>query len=550
MPEKLRCVVYTRKSSEEGLDQSFNSLDAQREACEAYIKSQSHEGWILNAPAYADGGFSGGTMARPSFQRLLADIRETMVDIVVVYKVDRLTRSLSDFARMVEIFDTHQTSFVSVTQQFNTTSSMGRLTLNVLLSFAQFEREVTGERIRDKISASRRRGLWTGGTTPLGYRAANRVLVPHDPDAKLIRTIYRRFLILGNTNALSRELRARDCKRDIQITERGKKLGGGYLGRGTLDHILRNKIYCGFVTHNGVALPGQHQPIVSRQQWDLVQSKITQRLAEQKQVNAVKNPNILRGRIWDELGNLMQPRHARNGNGQRYRYYVGQTSSKETATSVLRVPAKMIEELVEREIIKRFSSWHTRKWRSASHFEKINILRGAVLRVVVGRREVGITVMPDVAMDRSDCLVRNATCSDKKPVFIPVAVKIVPWGGTKNIVSLDGKLPNQTSPSIEIVRLILRVLHRLDRLRRREVDTVEVISNPVYAGREEIDKYLTLAFLSPRIVTALLDRDSPFQGTLSELVKISKIIGWADQERAIFAGKSQCYPQPADSPRR
>jgi site-specific DNA recombinase len=269
-----RCAIYTRKSSEEGLEQDFNSLHAQREACEAFIKSQHGEGWRLIKTAYDDGGFSGGTMERPALQRLLADIRERLIDVVVVYKVDRLTRSLADFAKMVELFDAQAVSFVAVTQQFNTTTSMGRLTLNVLLSFAQFEREVTGERIRDKIAASKRKGMWMGGTTPLGYDVDDRRLVINSAEAETVRHIYQRYLELQSVRLLRDELDRRGIVSKIRISKSGNRTGGKVFSRGALYELLSNPIYIGEIRHRKERHPGQHEPIVYRELWERVQRQL------------------------------------------------------------------------------------------------------------------------------------------------------------------------------------------------------------------------------------------------------------------------------------
>src|ERR1043166_1782667 len=269
-----RCAVYTRKSSEDGLEQDFNSLHAQREACEAFIKSQKSEGWRLIGTGYDDGGLSGGSMDRPALQRLLADIANRLVDTVVVYKVDRLTRSLADFAKMVELFDRHGVSFVSVTQQFNTTSSMGRLTLNVLLSFAQFEREVTGERIRDKIAASKAKGMWMGGTVPLGYMAKDRTLIPVLQEAKKVRHVFERYLVLGSVRELEAELKRDGILSKIRLTETGKKTGGVPIVRGALYTMLQNPIYLGQIRHKDKTYTGQHKAIIPETLWKAVQKKL------------------------------------------------------------------------------------------------------------------------------------------------------------------------------------------------------------------------------------------------------------------------------------
>jgi site-specific DNA recombinase len=272
--KRVRCAIYTRVSTEYGLDQEFNSLDAQQEAAQAYIRSQTHDGWTLVRTRYDDGGYSGGSTERPALQRLLADIRDHRIDVVVVYKVDRLTRSLADFAKLVELFDAHHVSFVSVTQQFNTTTSMGRLTLNVLLSFAQFEREVTGERIRDKIAASKRRGLWVGGMVPLGYVSRDKKLVIEEKEAEAVRTIFRRYLELGSIGPLLTNLRERGIVTKVRHLREGRTGGGIPFTRGPLAYLLRNRFYIGEIDFKGEICPAEHPPIVDRDVFEAVQHRL------------------------------------------------------------------------------------------------------------------------------------------------------------------------------------------------------------------------------------------------------------------------------------
>jgi DNA invertase Pin-like site-specific DNA recombinase len=320
-----RCALYTRKSSEEGLDQAFNSLDAQREACAAYVRSQKAEGWKALPDLYDDGGFSGGSMERPALKRLLADIAAGRIDIVVVYKIDRLTRSLADFARMVELFEHHQVSFVSVTQSFNTTTSMGRLTLNVLLSFAQFEREVTGERIRDKIAASKARGLWMGGAVPLGYdRAAEgtRTLVINEAEAATVRTIFKNYLDLGSVHALERHLRSGGIRSKLTISVKGACRGGVAFSRGSLFHLLRNRIYRGEIVHKGKVHPGLHPAIIEADLFDAVQTRLASQTRRSPTGDGKVSHSALTGRIVDADGQPMSPAAAYGRHGALYRYYV------------------------------------------------------------------------------------------------------------------------------------------------------------------------------------------------------------------------------------
>ena len=322
MAEKtLRCAAYTRKSTEDGLLQEFNSLDAQYEACAAYALSQRHEGWALNPERYDDGGFSGGNMQRPGLVRLLADIAAGKVDIILVYKIDRLTRSLADFAKIVDVLNKAEASFVSITQSFNTTTSMGRLTLNMLLSFAQFEREVTGERIRDKIAASKRKGMWMGGPVPLGYEVDNRRLVINDTEVDLVRHIYQSYLTSTSVVELADELNRQGHRTKLQIRSSGPHRGGCPFRRGTLYHLLSNKIYRGMIVHKGEAYPGEHAAIVGQDLWDEVQAKLAANASGTARRLKSQQPSLLVGLVFDGEGRAMTPSHATKP-GKRYRYYV------------------------------------------------------------------------------------------------------------------------------------------------------------------------------------------------------------------------------------
>src|SRR5690349_1278083 len=344
----VRCAIYTRKSSEEGLEQEFNSLQAQREACEAFIDSQRHEGWLCQRAAYDDGGFSGATMDRPALQQLLADITAGRVDTVVVYKIDRLTRSLADFAKIVEILDARGASFVSVTQQFNTTTSMGRLNLNVLLSFAQFEREVIGERIRDKIAASKKRGMWMGGVPPLGYGVQDRKLVMIDREADTVRLIFRRYAELGSVRLLKSELEVRGIKSKSWTSASGRLIGGKPFSRGALYLILQNRIYRGDIVHNGRSHPGGHPPIIDQPLWDAVQAQLASNTAERNSGARTGRPSLLTGMLFDSDGNPMTPTHAVKKD-TRYHYYVSRPliiQDHAERSIGLRIPAAEVEQLV------------------------------------------------------------------------------------------------------------------------------------------------------------------------------------------------------------
>jgi site-specific DNA recombinase len=332
---------------ENGLDQEFNSLHAQREAAQAYIKSQAHEGWKLIRDHYDDGGFSGGSLDRPGLQKLLADIRERRIDIVVVYKVDRLTRSLTDFAKLVELFDGRGVAFVSVTQSFNTTSSMGRLTLNVLLSFAQFEREVTGERIRDKIATSKRKGLWVGGVVPLGYEVRDRKLIVNVEEATTVRLIFTRYLDLGSLSALQRDLRERGIITRQRTLSSGRGIGGRALTNGPLAYLLRNRMYLGEINHRDKSYLGQHAPIIDPGLFEAVQTKLTENRQERRRRRQSSNA-MLMGKLFDDRGNPMTPSYAVK-KGVRYRDYISSVLNqgrKEEAGSLPRVAAEGVERIV------------------------------------------------------------------------------------------------------------------------------------------------------------------------------------------------------------
>ena len=344
---KTRCAIYTRKSSEEGLEQAFNSLDAQREACAAFILSQKHEGWTVAPTRYDDGGFSGGTMDRPALKRLIADIEAGQIDVVVVYKVDRLTRALSDFAKLVEVFDRRGVSFVSITQQFNTTSSMGRLTLNVLLSFAQFEREVTGERIRDKIAASKKKGMWMGGMPPLGYDVKDRKLVVNDEEARIVVDIYRRYLALKSVRALRDELAGAGVKSKRRKRADGAEYGGQTFSRGALYLILQNRLYRGETTHKGNSYPGEHAAIVDKPLWDEVQAVLAENRVERATGARAKHPSLLTGMVFDETGERLTPTHAvKKGRVIDTMFRPRSSPARERPVSGRRLPAGDLEGVV------------------------------------------------------------------------------------------------------------------------------------------------------------------------------------------------------------
>ena len=388
--KSVRCAIYTRVSTDAGLDQEFNSLDAQYDASEAYIRSQAHAGWTLIKMRYDDGGFSGGSTDRPALQKLLDDVRARKINVIVVYKVDRLTRSLADFAKLVELFDAHGVSFVSVTQQFNTTTSMGRLTLNVLLSFAQFEREVTAERIRDKIAASKRKGLWVGGMVPLGYSLNDGKLSIHQDEAKTVRLIFERYLELGSVNRLVADLKTKGLTSKVRKLSSGAIRGGVPFTQGPLFYMLRNRFYIGEVTFKGEVLPGPQPPLLERSLFDAVQAKLTEQWSHRTRARQ-KSKALLSGLLFDDAGNRMIPTHATK-NRVRYRYYISQPRqrgySDDPVGSISRVPADQIEALVTNAVRDRLMKSGD---RSQSLSEQ-NAVAAHIAKVEVRAKHLAVTI--------------------------------------------------------------------------------------------------------------------------------------------------------------
>ena len=348
---KIRCAIYTRVSTDERLDMEFNSLDAQREAGAAYVESQKHEGWLPVGDRYDDGGYSGGTLERPALQRLLRDIEGGRVDVVVVYKIDRLSRSLMDFAKLVEVFDRCQVTFVSITQSFNTTTSMGRLTLNILLSFAQFEREVIGERVRDKIAASRRKGLWMGGMPPLGYDVVERKLVVNETEAELVRLIFSRFVRVGSATKLGHELRRAGHRTKSWTTQEGNHRPGRPIDKGAIYKILGNRVYLGEAVHKGVSFPGEHAAIIDRATWDKVHAILAENTVARSNATRAQTVALLRGIMFAPGGHTMTPSHTRK-KGRLYRYYVATDAIRQgyAECPVRGVPAAEVEDAVVAQV--------------------------------------------------------------------------------------------------------------------------------------------------------------------------------------------------------
>jgi site-specific DNA recombinase len=531
--EVFRCAIYTRKSSEEGLEQDFNSLHAQRESCDAYIKSQRHEGWTSLPSLYDDGGYSGGSTERPALKRLLADIQSHLIDVVVVYKVDRLTRSLADFAKIVEIFDAAGVSFVSVTQQFNTTTSMGRLTLNVLLSFAQFEREVTGERIRDKIAASKQKGMWMGGWVPIGYDRKDRTLTINETEAVTVRTIFDLFLKLKNVQRVQTELARLNLTTKPYAMPRGRAVGGLSFARGHLYKILSNPLYIGEIEHRGVRYPGQHPALIDAATWDAVQAQLAANHHENRARTNAKSKNLLAGLIYDDAGNRLVSSHATK-NGKRYRYYVTSegTGRSLAATSAPRLwfPAATIDELV----LTKLQSFLRDKARISTLLRETRC-RPAEIGLGLGiasKLADSLTSAAPMAQNVADLLARvtvsytNLNISIKRDrllamltdtftapsqdngqdniILLEATVPAAPGGGSGKLVFED---QNGKTPDAVVIKAIARASVWFEQLTAGKSSSMAEI-----AVRENItDNYVSnlihLAWLPPDLVGRVLDGD-------------------------------------------
>lgn len=410
---KLSCAVYTRKSSEEGLDMDFNSLDAQRESCEAYIASQRAEGWTLVADRYDDGGFSGGTLERPALKRLLADVKTGKIDVVVVYKIDRLSRSMLDFLNLVELFEGYGVTFVSVTQSFNTKDAMGRMALNILVTFAQFERELIGERIRDKVAASRKRGKWMGGWTPLGYEVRDRKLIVREVDAERVRSIFRRFVQLKSATLLARELVA------ASVTNRY----GHLLDKGVLYKLLNNRVYIGEAVHKGTSYPGEHEAIIDRKLWDQVHAILKESPRKRAGRARAQTPALLKGLLFGSTGAAMSPTHTRKG-GRLYRYYTSQSAMKrgDSDCPVRLVPAAEMERIVLDQIrmLLQTPEVIVQTWR-ALRKQRNDIGEAEVRRALVGFDDLWSELFPAEQARIVELLVERV---DLGPEKLDITLKI------------------------------------------------------------------------------------------------------------------------------
>ncbi|MEP6634020.1 MAG: recombinase family protein [Luteimonas sp.] len=556
----VRCAIYTRKSTEEGLDQAFNSLDAQREACESYIASQRHEGWKVLPKPYSDGGFSGGNTQRPALQDLLRDIAAGKVDLVVVYKIDRLTRSLTDFAKMVDVLDAHHTSFVSITQHFNTTTSMGRLTLNVLLSFAQFEREVTSERIRDKIAASKKKGMWVGGAIPLGYDIEDKRMIVDDKEAAQVCGIFQRYLEVGCVQKLKSDLDARGIRGKVRVSKAGHERGGGAFSRGALYWMLRNRMYRGEVSHHGQYYPGQHDAIVDRSLWDAVQVKLDHHRTARQRAQHAKITSLLAGMIRWEDGQRLTPSFTVK-QGKRYRYYVSRqhdVAPRQDENKKVRVPAHEVEQLAEREWLTMLQASSLAKdmglvsrqdiskanvaaaalvqrWPSQSIVQKREVLLAARLSIQVGATQLVVACEPAALRD----LLLGASALepiDADPLALERVVAINIWKSRREIQIVESAVSatqvefaaarTQCLKRIALGRqwieaLVLGKIDSLKQLAVREQRTESFVYDVVRAGS-----------FSPRLVEALIDENDI--GSLSaKRFKDELPIDWEEQKLSV-----------------
>jgi site-specific DNA recombinase len=564
----MRCAVYTRKSSEEGLEQSFNSLDAQREACEAYISSQRHEGWKALAARYDDGGYSGGSMERPGLKQLLQDVEAGKINVIIVYKVDRLTRSLADFAKIVEALDAKGVSFVSVTQQFNTTTSMGRLTLNILLSFAQFEREVTGERIRDKIAASKRKGMWMGGLVPLGYNLEGRKLVPNPDEVQLVYRIFSLYVQLGCVSKLAKQLDGEKIRSKVWTTRTGDHLGGVAFARGALYDLLRNRLYIGEIRHREKWYPGEHKGIVPPELWQKVQSQLESNLKTRRKRAREQASSLLTGLIEDAQGHRFTPSFTIR-RGRRYRYYISQAviaNPLEHQSGATRLPAHEIESRVVERLVGFLKS-------DADLFEQMGIegqtpaqlraqataakklsdklcslppndlrdlLASFLGRVVIAEDQIRLMIgrndLRQLFKNGEKAITSNLREERKELdpgdlICLSIETRIKRYGGVVHLVvppNPTAIVPAKTKSSL------LKALARanswyLSVLEGRAEDQRDLAR---HAGltRRYVGKVLPCAFLAPDIVESILQGHQPDDLTFASLCK--KIpLSWTEQRR-------------------
>lgn len=546
--KKFRCAIYTRKSTEEGLEQDFNSLDAQREACEAYIKSQQHEGWILIEKQYNDGGFSGGNLDRPALKELFNDIKNDRIDIVVVYKVDRLTRSLLDFAKIVELFDAHSASFVSVTQNFNTTTSMGRLTLNILLSFAQFEREVTGERIRDKIAASKKKGMWMGGRVPIGYERKDKKLIIETSGAAKVKKIFEKYIELKSVPKLKTYLACENIR-----TNTGKNFD-----KGQLYHILQNKTYTGKIVHKNNVYEGEHAAIIEENLFNLAQDLLQANKVDESRKHNASN-SLLAGKIYDDKNNRMTPSYSKTRN-KKYRYYVSQPVlkfDKTKAGSVSKLPAEETEKFVTDEIRSYF--FDTKQIHNyiaelsvleqnrilevvkSGKFDNYALVRSVLEKLTVSREWTEMILsksrikkfLYDLNGNVQDMRGDKEQAEDYLIIKREIRIKTGTSKGCNTLIIRNDKaeLPYINEA---LIKAIVKSFywHKL-LLEGKVKNTKDIQKLENLKDNSYIKQVLNLRFLSPRIIEAILNGTQPRELTVTKLFNI-KTLNWKEQEQLIM----------------
>lgn len=567
--KRIRCAIYTRKSTEEGLDKEFNTLDAQREACEAYIKSQMHEGWELVPASYDDGGYTGGNMDRPALQALMTDINAGRIDVVVVYKVDRLSRSLHDFAQMVAVFDAKQVSFVSITQQFNTTTSMGRLTLNILLSFAQFEREVIGERVRDKFAASKKKGMWMGGCPPLGYDIEHRKLVVNEKEAPLIQEIFELYPAVRSGHMLAGHLNRKGHRNKRWVAQTGKVCGGGKFTYQSVYKLLNNPNYIGYVRHKDKLYEGQHDAIISQELWDEAHT-IMKKGREKRAKRHVRRGTLLEGKGFSPTGEIYTPTYtSKNPQGIHYRYYVLRSTNKRIAAHVIETLvgdtiATLAEQpehwqlcwsngfcsLAPEEAQHRWQSlW--KFWPALTSQQKRDIADLVIRRIIISDNELNIRLDYQGIIDVLD-ETREVKIDDvpkpmvKVPDFLPkvrieseyldvtIAAQIRTFGRTQLAVDEDGKAVTaiqKTQYDAALVNAIVRSYQWNDLLQYGEM-TITELANKHKLARSYVSSILNLKYLAPDIIKAI------FNGTQPQTLKLKHLmqnlpIRWNEQRSTL-----------------
>ncbi|MEG3155851.1 recombinase family protein [Sphingomonas sp. RB1R13] len=518
---KRRCAIYTRKSTEEGLEQAFNSLDAQREACAAYIMSQTHEGWELINELYDDGGWSGGNMARPGLKQLLTDVEADKVDVIVVYKVDRLTRSLADFARIVDTLDRAGASFVSVTQAFNTTSSMGRLTLNVLLSFAQFEREVTSERIRDKVAASKRKGMWMGGPVPIGYRLADRKLVMNAEEARVVRTIFERYLAHRSMCSLADELAACGVRTKIRQFSNGRTVGGIAFTTGPIAALLKNPVYIGKVAHDGKLYEGEHDGLIDEDLWHRVQSALATNRRARRLGSRSRYPSLLTGMIEDPEGRVMSPTFATKGS-TRHHYYISKLQPGEDRKSIWRVPAGEIDRAVIQCLV---------RWMEASEAVKFDDDEGpssAVPQMVVpDQRALLLHHSARVQVTGDGLLITLGP--DEQVTSIALPACFARRGSEVRLLIGNDDSSAERHPDPALLKLV--VLARVAQQARLNGTDDPLVS---HYSKAHLQQLLRISWLAPDILSAVVEGRQPVTLTGRRLLRTANIpLNWQHQRELL-----------------